>query len=444
MPARNNPKSHLIRRGVGRNDSLKSPLEHTNDTAHSTTTTYPSQTTLSKPLYAFWSSNWFIICMVTAIVLAYISPSIGRTGGPMKPERYVKQIGTIVIFWTSGLNIKPSQLIRAASNIKVHILISTVSMGIIPLFVHFIVSPMFVRTIHFLGVTVDHETHSPIADTSSTPLWILAICNGLLVLSCLPSPVGSSVILTKACNGNEATSIFNSTLGSIIGVVVTPTLVHYYLGHATDLNSMHSASKDSQSISILDTLMLLGRSVLFPLLAGLASRLVLLRIAPQVLAWPFSKISSVVLLLIIHSTFCDAFYIPLAEESAFPQNQVPFFGVVVLTLVLAVFHLVCLFTVKSLGGVLHLSRADTIAAMFSASQKSLTLGIPMINLLFTNRPDISLVLMPLLIYHPTQILLGSLCSSMLQSWVDAEPVFVAESQMNNHKSSRAIAKNKNT
>ena len=38
----------------------------------------------------------------------------------------------------------------------------------------------------------------------------------------MPPPVSSAVILTKAVGGNEAAAVFNSILGSFLGVFVTP------------------------------------------------------------------------------------------------------------------------------------------------------------------------------------------------------------------------------
>lgn len=38
----------------------------------------------------------------------------------------------------------------------------------------------------------------------------------------MPPPVSSAVILTKAVGGNEAAAVFNSILGSFLGVFITP------------------------------------------------------------------------------------------------------------------------------------------------------------------------------------------------------------------------------
>lgn len=44
-------------------------------------------------------------------------------------------------------------------------------------------------------------------------------------------------------------------------------------------------------------------------------------------------------------------------------------------------------------------------------------GIPMLKIVFENAPNISALSLPLLVYHPTQILLGSSLVPWLQAWV---------------------------
>lgn len=44
----------------------------------------------------------------------------------------------------------------------------------------------------------------------------------LITVACMPPPVSSAVILTRAANGNETAAIFNSVLGSFLGVIITP------------------------------------------------------------------------------------------------------------------------------------------------------------------------------------------------------------------------------
>ena len=49
------------------------------------------------------------------------------------------------------------------------------------------------------------------------------------------------------------------------------------------------------------------------------------------------------------------------------------------------------------------------------------LGIPILKIVFTESPNLSAYSLPLLIYHPTQILLGSFLVPFLQTWVKEEP-----------------------
>lgn len=46
------------------------------------------------------------------------------------------------------------------------------------------------------------------------------------------------------------------------------------------------------------------------------------------------------------------------------------------------------------------------------------LGIPIIKIIFNQSPQLSAISLPLLVYHPTQILLGGSLVSWLQSWVE--------------------------
>ena len=66
------------------------------------------------------------------------------------------------------------------------------------------------------------------------------------------------------------------------------------------------------------------------------------------------------------------------------------------------------------------SKEDTVAAMFSATHKSLTLGLPLLNLMFgAGSKELSILSIPLLIYHPSQIMLGSLLIPTLKPWLNS-------------------------
>jgi sodium/bile acid cotransporter 7 len=70
---------------------------------------------------------------------------------------------------------------------------------------------------------------------------------------------------------------------------------------------------------------------------------------------------------------------------------------------------------------LGFSKTMVVTMMFCSTHKSLTLGIPMLKIVFAGDPGLSIISIPLLVYHPTQILLGALLVPFLQSWVCSSP-----------------------
>ena len=72
----------------------------------------------------------------------------------------------------------------------------------------------------------------------------------------------------------------------------------------------------------------------------------------------------------------------------------------------------------SLSSYCNFSKEDTVAAMFSATHKSLTLGLPLLNLMFgAGSKELSILSIPLLIYHPSQIMLGSILVPSIKTWL---------------------------
>jgi Predicted Na+-dependent transporter len=64
---------------------------------------------------------------------------------------------------------------------------------------------------------------------------------------------------------------------------------------------------------------------------------------------------------------------------------------------------------------LKFSPADEIAAVFCASKKSLAAGAPMAALIFGANPGLGLILLPIMIYHPLQLIV---CSVMAESYAN--------------------------
>ncbi|XP_073088702.1 sodium/bile acid cotransporter 7 isoform X3 [Manis javanica] len=289
--------------------------------------------------------EWFMIGIVLAIAGAKLEPSVGVNGGPLKPEITVSYIAVATIFFNSGLSLKTEELTSALVHIKLHLFIQIFTLAFFPATIW-----LFLQ---LLSITPINE-------------WLL---KGLQTVGCMPPPVSSAVILTKAVGGNEAAAIFNSAFGSFLGIVITPLLLLLFI--------VRRHIKDW-----------------------------LERKKP-----PFGTISSGVLLMIIYTTFCDTFSNPNIDLDEFSLILIL---VIIFSIQLSFMLLTFIFSTRDNSG---FTPADTVAIIFCSTHKSLTLGIPMLKIVFAGHERLSLISVPLLIYHPVQILLGSVLVPTIKSWM---------------------------
>lgn len=317
--------------------------------------------------------NWFLIGIIVVICLAKFAPFIGAKGGILKPEVTVKYIAVSGIFLNSGLSLKSEELKSALSNVRLHLFVQGFTLAFVP--------GLFSLLVKLL-------------ELSSLNEWLL---KGLLVVGCMPPPVSSAVILTKAVGGNEAAAIFNSAFGSFLGIFVTPFLLLVFLG-------------SSSAVPFASIVGQLSMTVVFPLLIGQFLRRYIKDWMEQTKP-PFGTISSCVLLLIIYTTFCDTF-----SHKSGEIDSSSILAVAVLIICLQCCLLILTFSLATTRDSPFTS-ADTVAIMFCSTHKSLTLGIPMLKIVFSGYSYLSLISIPLLIYHPVQILLGGLLVPVVKAWM---------------------------
>ncbi|XP_059820990.1 sodium/bile acid cotransporter 7 isoform X4 [Hypanus sabinus] len=123
--------------------------------------------------------QWFLLGIVLVITFAKLQPSVGMHGGPLKPEITITYIAVSTIFFNSGLSLKTEELTNALMHVKLHMFVQTFTLAFFPMAIWFYLKLL--------------------ALTSINP-WLL---KGLQTVGCMPPPVSSAVILTKAVGGNE-------------------------------------------------------------------------------------------------------------------------------------------------------------------------------------------------------------------------------------------------
>ncbi|MGS0757025.1 bile acid:sodium symporter, partial [Roseateles sp. GG27B] len=126
-----------------------------------------------------------------------------RTWQVFEPD--ANRIGVALVFFLNGLGLSLVAMRDGALRWRAHLLIQLSTFLLFPL----------------LGVALLALTRNWL----SPELQI-----GFFYLCALPSTVSSSVALTVAARGNVPVAVFNATLSSLIGVIITPLWMAWMLG----------------------------------------------------------------------------------------------------------------------------------------------------------------------------------------------------------------------
>jgi solute carrier family 10 (sodium/bile acid cotransporter), member 7 len=311
--------------------------------------------------------DWFLIGMIFATFLAWAFPSPGAAGGWMHPE-LVTKLGVALIFFLHGLVLSFAALRAGALNWRLHLLVQACTFLLFPL----------------IGLALNSALSGRIA---------FELTLGLFFLCALPSTVSSSIAMTATARGNIAGAVFNATLSSLIGIVLTPLWVAWAM----------KATGEPQPI--LPVVIDLLRWLVLPLALGQALRPLLGRWALQHKS-RIGLVDRFTILLLVYTSFCDSF-----KQGVWTGHGVGQLAVIT-GVCIALFVFVMLIT-SSASRALGFTREDRIAAIFCGSKKTLASGVPMAKLIFGAHPGIGLILLPIMIYHPLQLVI---CGLLAQRW----------------------------
>jgi sodium/bile acid cotransporter 7 len=311
--------------------------------------------------------DWFLLGMIAATFLAWAFPNPGAPGGWMHPE-LVTKLGVALIFFLHGLVLSFAALRAGALNWRLHLLVQACTFLLFPL----------------IGLGLNAALGGRIASELSL---------GLFFLCALPSTVSSSIAMTATARGNIAGAVFNATLSSLIGIVLTPLWVAWAM------------KTTGESQPILPVVLDLLRWLVLPLALGQVLRPLIGKWALQHKA-RISLVDRCTILLLVYTSFCDSF--KQGVWTGHGAGQL----VIVTGVCVALFALVMIVT-SSASRALGFNREDRIAAMFCGSKKTLASGVPMAKLIFGAHPGIGLILLPIMIYHPLQLVI---CGLLAQRW----------------------------
>jgi sodium/bile acid cotransporter 7 len=302
--------------------------------------------------------DWFLLGMVAVTLLAWLVPDPGAKGGVLHPE-LLNKLGVALIFFLHGLLLSFAALRAGTLLWRLHLVVQVSTYALCPL-------------IGLCALALLRGRLDP------------SLCLGIFYLCALPSTVSSSVAMTAAARGNVPAAVFNATLSSVLGVFLTPLWVGLVMG-AT-----------GTSLPLGRVILDLITWLILPLALGQLLR-------PLGGAWALrhkSKIGVVdrcTILLLVYTSFCDS-----VKSGVWLGSGI---GALLSTLVFSVLLLgALLLMVNGVCKLLGFSTEDRIAAVFCGSKKTLASGVPMARLMFAGQGGLSLILLPIMIYHPLQLI----------------------------------------
>jgi len=225
-------------------------------------------------------------------------------------------------------------------------------------------------------------------DTDYYNLWL-----GIFFLAALPSTVSSSVVMISIAKGNIPSAIFNASISSLIGVVVTPLWVGLFIASATG------------SFDVSDIVLKLVLQILLPVIIGIS-----LNSRFGAITEKYKKqlkyFDQAIILIIIYTSFCKSFSEDLFEGF----SALELFGLAsgMMVLFFAVF-----FCVGLLSRLFGFSDEDRITVLFCGSKKSLVHGTVMSKVLFPYSTITGIVLLPLMLYHALQLIAASIIAQRM-------------------------------
>lgn len=275
------------------------------------------------------------------------------------------EIAVMLLFFLHGFRLPTSEVIKGLSAWHVHLVILSIT---------FVVFPLMGMAFRYLGE--DHVA----------PLVI----TGVVYMTLVPSTVQAAVALTSISGGDRSIAVVSASSSSLLGVFVTPLLVGLLLSQNVDI--------DASSILRIVGLLLL------PFIVGqVARRFFSMQENDKESDSGLVAFDKFMVLFIVYIGFSSGTNADVWESVSWPDLLTVIGACAVMYAVAAV---ISWFAGSLFGG------KRQIAVFFAGTNKSLMAGLPMALVLFAD-DALGLMVLPLMIFHQLQLIVGSLLSKRL-------------------------------
>jgi len=318
----------------------------------------------------------FPFLVLLAILVAWAYPPLGATY--LVPNITSTWVAVIIIFLLSGLGLKTEEFSKAFKRLKFNVFVQ--------FFNFFIVSAIVFGVSKFL---VAVKVLDPV------------LAAGMVICSCVPMAINIVIVLTMSAGGDEGAAVFNATFGNIIGIFLSPVLILMYVG-------------TSGSMSLGQVFLNLTMRVVVPLVVGQLLQKFIKPVREFFAKHKrrFKKVQEYCLVFIVYTVFAKTFLTKAGTSIGNVLLMIAFqFLLMTGTMVLAWYSLRILFRDEP---------ELRVMGVYGCVQKTVALGIPLITSIYQGSPVMGLYTLPLLIWHPMQLVVGSLLVPRLLKFVIAE------------------------
>ncbi|EFJ48847.1 hypothetical protein VOLCADRAFT_43621, partial [Volvox carteri f. nagariensis] len=322
--------------------------------------------------------HWFILGLGFAIGFAAAVPDFGRKGGWIEAQWSIKYGAVIIIFFLSGLSLKTRALLNVMARLHVHLFIQFLCLVLTP--------------------AIGYGVARALTESSINP----SLVNGLVVAMTMPTTISTNVVFTKQSGGNEAAALVNAVIGNIIGIFISPGWLYLYLG------------KSGQA-PYADVIKQLAVTIIAPLIVGQLVQYVFpnhVKKAQEKVN--FGKVGNLMIILLVWNTFCDTFHRDIHLDA---KSWVPMLFIEIGLFLFFSTMCLALATFVPIKRIFNFDKSDAVAVLMCGSTKTLALGMPLITVLYGKNANVGIISLPLIIYHASQCLIGSLYIKQLKEWV---------------------------
>jgi sodium/bile acid cotransporter 7 len=304
----------------------------------------------------------FVFAIILTVTFAYVFPFLGNKELVKPLLLAISSVGISLIFFFYGLKLNYTIIKEVVKNWKVHLIVQSATFVLFPLLVLFFYP--FIKT-----------------DSAHT-LWL-----AVFFLAVLPSSVSASVVMVAVAKGNVPAAIFNASLSGIIGILITPIWMSYFI------------AVETMEFDFSEIYFSLVVEIIIPLLLGILLQRYFGNWAIRNAA-KISLFDKSIILLIVYKSFSESFLNGIFRS-------IGILDMLLLILVVITLFWLVYYIINYVCFQFNINREDSIAILFCGSKKSLIHGSVMSKIMFAHLPFVGIMLLPVMLFHGFQIVFVS-------------------------------------